>query len=777
MSSPESGRVRFADCELDFASRQLQRNGEPVALQPRVFDLLVFLIDNRDRAVDKDAIQDAVWAGMIVTETALTRAIMKARRAVGDDAEWQAVIRTVHGHGYQFVAAVHDGREEPATAPDAAAARPRFGPVPVAIGAAAVLVAAAIVFWLVPDGTPDRARIAVMPVVNATGDPEFAWATYGVMGLANDLLRAKRSVDVVPASSVVRYAENNAWAERGGKEGDAATLGRAFGATHVLVSELERHAGSLRLSYAFIGPDGYRSENTMVASEPAELARGMARGVDNLLGTRRRAAEDATVALADPFISEAYARGLSFALEGRCSDALPLFEVVRSRSEEIGNADLEWAECARIKGMNDAAEAVYRAVAAAGGRSEAATTARAYNGLGSLYNETGRYDEAERALHAGLDIATEHHDREGQGRLYNNLSILARDRGDLAQARDYVARAILAYRELGVELLPGQLHSAMANIAMSEGRLGDAEEHLDAALVSFRELGDRRNEAMMLNNYGYLRRLEGRFEEAEPLHLESLAIRRDIGDRVGQGRILGMLSTLYVRKGRYADARDAATEAVAIAREADDRLFTATGLAQLASAERGLGNLAAAREALIASRSAFLGIEDVSRALQVDLRLAELMIDAGDLAAAAALIRDVKAQALDGEFHEPAIEAMDYAGDVALRQNQFAAARQHYEEAIDRMDSSGFTSRKTDVVTKLANLYLDRGDTAAVEPLLGYLVEQDAESATLRLEARYAFASGDGARAVELMESAKAEAGTDWSVADERALASYRAGE
>ena len=778
MSGPEPGRLRFADCELDLATRQLRRNGEPVALQPRVFDLLVFLIDERDRAVDKDAIQDAVWSGMVVTETALTRAIMKARRAVGDDADRQAVIRTVHGHGYQFVATVRDGPEHAAAPPDAGAKRRRFNPPLIAIGAAVVLAVAVFLFRLLSDGVPERARIAVMPVVNATGDPEFAWATYGVMGLANDLLRTDRVVDVVPASSVVRYAEDNAWTEQGGAEYDTATLGRAFGATHVLVSDLEKHAGSLRLSYVLIGPDGYRSENTMVANEPAELARGMARGVDNLLRTRRRAAEATSAALADPFINEAYARGLSFALEGRCTDALPLFEVVKSRSEGIGNADLEWAECARIAGMSGAAEEAYLAVvAAADGRTEATMIARAYNGLGSLYNDTGRLDEAEQMLHAGLDIATQYRDREGQGRLFNNLSILARDRGDLANARDYVARAILAYRELGVELLPGQLHSAMANIAMSEGRLGDAEGHLDDALVSFRELGDRRNEAMMLNNYGYLRRLEGRFDDAEPLHLASLAIRRDIGDRVGQGRILGMLSTLYVRKGRHADARDAATEAVAIAREADDRLFMATGLAQLAAAERGLGNVAAAREALVASRSAFLSIEDASRALQVDLRLAELMIDDGELAAASALIAEVKAEALRDEFHEPAIEAMDYAGDVALRQNQVAEARQHYEEAIERMDLSGFTSRKTDVVTKLANLHLDNGDTTAVEPLLGYLVEQDPEPATLKVEARYAFARGDSARAVELMETAKAEAGTGWSADDERTLANYRGGE
>ena len=104
MSQSSSSVLRFNDCEFDPDRRELRRNGEVVPLEPRVFALLLYLIEQRHRAVDKDEIQDTVWAGMIVSETALTRAIMKARRAVGDSADTQAIIRTVHGHGYQFTA-------------------------------------------------------------------------------------------------------------------------------------------------------------------------------------------------------------------------------------------------------------------------------------------------------------------------------------------------------------------------------------------------------------------------------------------------------------------------------------------------------------------------------------------------------------------------------------------------------------------------------------------------------------------------------------------------
>ncbi|MCG8369514.1 MAG: winged helix-turn-helix domain-containing protein, partial [Proteobacteria bacterium] len=103
MSESSSSVIRFKDCEFDPGRRELRRNGELVPLEPRVFALLLYLIEQRHQAVDKDEIQDTVWAGMIVSETALARAIMKARRAVGDSADTQSVIRTVHGHGYQFI--------------------------------------------------------------------------------------------------------------------------------------------------------------------------------------------------------------------------------------------------------------------------------------------------------------------------------------------------------------------------------------------------------------------------------------------------------------------------------------------------------------------------------------------------------------------------------------------------------------------------------------------------------------------------------------------------
>lgn len=73
---------RFGDCVLDTAARELHCSGTPAAIEPRAFYLLVYLIRNRERTIPKDELLDVLWAGTVVSETSLTRCVMKARHAI-----------------------------------------------------------------------------------------------------------------------------------------------------------------------------------------------------------------------------------------------------------------------------------------------------------------------------------------------------------------------------------------------------------------------------------------------------------------------------------------------------------------------------------------------------------------------------------------------------------------------------------------------------------------------------------------------------------------------
>ena len=325
MSESSPSVLRFNDCEFDPARRELRRNGEVVPLEPRVFALLLYLIEQRHRAVDKNEIQDAVWTGTIVSETALTRAIMKARRAVGDSADTQSVIRTVHGHGYQFIATLAT-EATPAATPQhqSSPMRPRVFAVAIAIALLGFIA------YLWPGKPPtDAVHLAIMPVENLTGDNEYDWTRLGLMGFASDLVTQSSELSVMRSSDVIRFVETNGLPDPESADADLNELRDIYGASHLLLTHLERSAGTLRLSYSLHAGGGEVERGTMVGAEPTSLLRGMIHNVTSMLGGRTGTNREITVIAEDAFINEAYSRGRAFALEGRCEDALQLFEVVR----------------------------------------------------------------------------------------------------------------------------------------------------------------------------------------------------------------------------------------------------------------------------------------------------------------------------------------------------------------------------------------------------------------------------------------------------------------
>ena len=98
--------LRFADCELDIARVTLRRAGHEVKLEPQAFDVLCHLVEHRGEVVRKEQLLDDVWGDRFVSESALTTRIKSVRQALGDDGSRQAIIRTVHGKGYEFIATV-----------------------------------------------------------------------------------------------------------------------------------------------------------------------------------------------------------------------------------------------------------------------------------------------------------------------------------------------------------------------------------------------------------------------------------------------------------------------------------------------------------------------------------------------------------------------------------------------------------------------------------------------------------------------------------------------
>jgi DNA-binding winged helix-turn-helix (wHTH) protein len=166
----------FDDHTLDTDRRELRRGLKPISIEPQVFDLLIYLLQNRERVVSKDDLIASVWGGRIVSDSTLTSRINAARKAVGDSGENQKLIRTVARKGFRFVGVVR-------TQPNGADPVDASGPPPNEIDEPSRSA--------LP--LPDRPAIAVLPFVNMSGDPEQEYFSDGI------------SEDIITALSKLRW--------------------------------------------------------------------------------------------------------------------------------------------------------------------------------------------------------------------------------------------------------------------------------------------------------------------------------------------------------------------------------------------------------------------------------------------------------------------------------------------------------------------------------------------------------------------------------------------
>jgi DNA-binding winged helix-turn-helix (wHTH) protein/class 3 adenylate cyclase len=127
----------FGDCKLDTLNAELYRDGQLCKLEPRAFELLIYLIEHRDHVVSREELLAHLWPGQSISEGVINNGIKRARQAIGDSGEGQHKIRTLYGRGYRFVAETQERGSAEAllqAAPDAPnpgfkSSRPLAGPM------------------------------------------------------------------------------------------------------------------------------------------------------------------------------------------------------------------------------------------------------------------------------------------------------------------------------------------------------------------------------------------------------------------------------------------------------------------------------------------------------------------------------------------------------------------------------------------------------------------------------------------------------------------------
>jgi TolB-like protein len=211
----------FGNCALDPDRRELTRQAESVAVGPQVFDLLLYLVRNREHVVSKDDLLEAVWGGRVVSESTLTSHINAVRKAIGDSGEEQRLVRTVARKGFRFVGDVQEVQAlDPTVAANTEAADLHNAPAQVLT-------------------LPDSPSIAALPFQNWSGDPEQEYFADGMVEEIITALSRIRWLFVIARNSSFTYK---------GRTVDVKQVGRELGVRYVLEGSVRKAANRVRIT-------------------------------------------------------------------------------------------------------------------------------------------------------------------------------------------------------------------------------------------------------------------------------------------------------------------------------------------------------------------------------------------------------------------------------------------------------------------------------------------------------------------------------------------------
>ncbi len=200
MPAMDGRQFLVGDYLIDTARYRISSVGAAVPVEPKVFDLLVYLIRNRERVVTREELFETVWEGRPVSDATLSNHVKSARKVLGDSGELQQTIQTIRGRGYQFIAPVSEvagGAENPAERPVPAASTPpahRTGrPVWLVASVAVLLLVAGAAFgWRhfgPADPPPQEPWLVVVPIDIYGAEPQTwqPWADDLTRRLINNL--------------------------------------------------------------------------------------------------------------------------------------------------------------------------------------------------------------------------------------------------------------------------------------------------------------------------------------------------------------------------------------------------------------------------------------------------------------------------------------------------------------------------------------------------------------------------------------------------------------
>ncbi len=429
-----------------------------------------------------------------------------------------------------------------------------------------------------------RGRVAVLPLVNATGDRADDWVAVGLAEMISETLARSPGVEVVAGERLRRELGS-----RGLELGDPADrergreLARALGGELVVDATLRRQGGPARS-----GEEPYRLHFRLFDAG-GEVAGAELRGADPLAVADRLAASLARGLASDaappsmarlfsrsPFADRLYGMGLHQLRTSGAAAAAPYFEIALGIRPRFLQARARLGECRRELGDADASRSLALAVLDdAQARGERRWQVWSFRALGRLAAFEGRFDEAQEHYSRAFSITLEHGDPAVRGELLFELARLALARGETARAEELFIEILELRQHLGDRLGEVDVLLEIGSLFLGSGDLDGAGQVLDRARQLAAGLDDLWAEMRAVASLGEVARRRGDHGAAGELWRQALAFYDQRGDRPRQLLLTRNLAEVLLLGSDFEPAEDLLHRLIDLAAERQEPAFEA----------------------------------------------------------------------------------------------------------------------------------------------------------------------------------------------------------
>lgn len=618
---------------VDTAGRRIRIGDDEVRVEPKVFDLLVYLAEHRGRAVSQDELLEQVWGRTVASDAVVSQAIHKLRSLLRDPGGMPDALTTLRGVGYRLDAAVTDGH-----GPDHRVRR--FSIANLRLTLPALLLVAALVAWWQVWQTAAQLppRIALMPFENATGNADLDWIGAGGAAVMGEQL-LRRGIDVVTPEDLDRISRSS------GEDVDTVTAAvEMAGVEQVFAPRLVADSDGFRLVLVNL-TDQTTPPLELTGTGPATLSLAMAGMLADRLDAPLRSPAGA-LGLGNPFLDEAYVRAYHHRQKGDLQDARELYEYILREAPQSHWARYHLSITLRYAGEMEAAREHLQQLFEVP-LDDAWLTAAIRSTLGNMEWYAGNLERAESLYNDARERFESHGMTGGVASALGNLGMVAFSRADFETGREHALQALEIYRRQGNRIQHARLLHNIGYSHFDEGDHDLALDFLERAHAMRVELGLRTQAANTRTVIAEVAIEQGRLDEGGRMLEQTLATFRETGDERSIGRTLADLAQVANRRGQYDRARDLALEALTLARSRDEAASSAKAALILGRSLHALGDHQSAEQHYRQAAATWSDLDNPPGRIASLAERSRLAMDRSDPEQARALLEELELAATE----------------------------------------------------------------------------------------------------------------------------------